>query len=62
MCRMLVLLVEAGLSVVRIFWENRHQNTRRSRVTAPADLEPPKGVGLGLRLVWVGLVWADVHR
>ena len=31
-----------------VFLERRHQNTRRSRVAAPADLEPPKGLGLGL--------------
>ena len=31
-----------------VFSEKRHQNTRRSRVAAPADLEPPKGLGLGL--------------
>ena len=36
------------------FWEKRHQSTRRSRLTAPANLEPrqriepPKELGLGL--------------
>ena len=30
-----------------VFLEKSHQNTRRGRVTAPADLEPPKGVGSG---------------
>ena len=53
-----------------IFLEKRHQNTQRSRVrrvTAPADLEPPKGLRLGLGLglqctrSGVGLVWADVQ-
>ena len=34
----------------RFFLEKRHQNTRRSRVTAPADLEPPSGLALGLGL------------
>ena len=28
--------------------EERHQNMRRSRVTARPDLKPPKGLGLGL--------------
>ena len=27
--------------------KKRHQNTRRSRVTAYANLEPPKGLGVG---------------
>ena len=34
----------------RFFLEKRHQNTRWSRVTAPVDLEPPKGLKLGLGL------------
>ena len=29
------------------FLEKRLQNTRRSRVAAPADLEPPNGIGFG---------------
>ena len=39
-----------------VFLEKRHQRTRQSRVTAPADLqvEPPKGVGFGF-YGWVGL-------
>ena len=45
---MRVLLVKAGLSAARCLKKKRHQNTRRSRVTAPADLEPPKGLGFGL--------------
>ena len=32
------------------FLGKRHPNTRRSRATAPAHLEPPKGSGLGLGL------------
>ena len=49
----------------------RHQNTRQSRVTAPADLEPPEGLEFGVGF-WVsfgvrvrlrpgvGLVWVHV--
>ena len=33
---------------LNVFRGKRHQNTQRSRVTAPADLEPPKGLGFGL--------------
>ena len=63
LCRMLALLVKAGLSATRRL-KKRRQNTRRSRVTAPADLEPPKvlgfgfgfglGLGSGLGLGWSG--------
>ena len=41
--------------------KKRHQNTRRSRVTAPADLEPPRGLELGLGLglgLRLGSVWS----
>ena len=38
-----------------LFLEKHHQNTRRSRVTAPADLEAPRGLGLGLGLLGSGL-------
>ena len=61
---MRVLLVESGLSAARRFFfflEKRHQNTRRNRATAPADLEPPKGLefGLGLGLgTGLGLGWS----
>ena len=57
-------------SAAREFLEKRHRNTRRSRVTAPADLEPPKrfwdGVRVRIRVgvrvrSGVGLVWADVQ-
>ena len=55
---------DAGLSRL-VFWpprsffcKKRHQNTRRTRVTAPAGLEPPKGsafgLGLGLGSGWSG--------
>ena len=47
-----VLLVEADLLAARDFLEKRHQNTRWSRTTAPAELEPLKGLGDGVRLVW----------
>ena len=58
--RMRVLLVETGLSAARSFFLNRHQITRRSRVAAPVDLEPPKGLGLGFGFGFgFGLVWAD---
>ena len=42
----MVLFVEAGLLGLRSFFTKRHQ----SSVTAPADLEPPKGLALGLGL------------
>ena len=42
---MRVLLAKAALSAARRYLEKRHQNTRRSRVTAPVDLEPPEGLG-----------------
>ena len=45
--------------------KKRHQKTRRSRVVAPADLEPPERVGVRVRRVrvrsGVGLVKVDVH-
>ena len=42
-------------SAARRFWEKRHQNKGRSRATAPADLELPRGLGSGLRLgLWSG--------
>ena len=61
---MRVLLVEAGFSAARGFFKKRHQNTRRSCVAAPADLEPPKRVGVGVKArvrSGVGLDWADVQ-
>ena len=66
LCRMLVFLVEAGrgwpFDRPRLFKEKRHQNTRRSRVTALADLEPSTRVEVGARVMsGVGLVWADVQ-
>ena len=39
-----------GISVARYFLTKRDQTTRRSRVTAPADQEPFKLLGLGLGL------------
>ena len=43
-------------------FEKRHLNTRQSRVTAPADLEPPERWGLGFGFgPGIGLVWADVQ-
>ena len=40
------------------FGKTRHQRTRRGRVTAPSDLEPPKGLGFGLGLgLGLGLGW-----
>ena len=60
MCRSIVQKLCAGcwfwwprlaLLAVRDTLEKRHQ----SRVTSPADLEPPNGLGLGLRL---GLGWS----
>ena len=47
LCRMLVSLAEARLWGRPGIWGKRHQNTRRSRVTAYANLEPPKGLGVG---------------
>ena len=42
-----------------VFQEKCHRNALRSRLTAPADLEPPKGLELGLRLgVRVGPGWS----
>ena len=41
-----------------VFMEKRHRNTRRSRVTVPADLEPPKGLGFGLGS-GLGLGWSS---
>lgn len=41
-----------------MFLDKRHQDTRRGAATAPADLEPPKKVGGGVRAkveVGVGL-------
>ena len=45
-------LIGQGGSFARpaFFFLKRHRNTRRSRVTAHADLDPPKGLGLGLGL------------
>ena len=61
----LYVLVEAGLSAARGFVGKLHQHTRRSRVTAPADLDPPKvKVKVRVRVrdrSGVGLVWADVQ-
>ena len=45
-----------------VFWGKRHHNTRRSRVTAPADLEPPQTARVRARVrvrPGVRLVWAD---
>ena len=48
LCKMRALLVKAGLSAARMFFmEKRRQNKRRSSVTAPADLAPRKGLGIG---------------
>lgn len=47
-------------SAARFFSKKRHSNTLRSRAAAPADLEPRKGLGLGLKS-GVGLVWADME-
>ena len=60
-CRMRVLLVKVDFSAARRFVEKHHQNTRRSLVTAPADLGPPKGLGFGLGLgsgSGLGLGWS----
>lgn len=44
-------MIEAGPSAAPVFvWKNASQYTPRSRGTAPADLEPRNGLGLGLRL------------
>ena len=43
------------------FLEKRHQNTRRSRVTISADLEPPKGLGFGVGFgSGLGQAWGRV--
>ena len=60
LCRMLVKIGRGwpfGRSGLFFFLEKRHQNTRRSRVTAPFDLKPPQGwlsLGLGLASGWSG--------
>ena len=51
--RKLVWLVETGFSAAPAFYKKRHQNTRQSRATAPADLEPPKGLRIRLGLLLV---------
>ena len=57
-CRSLISMAEAGLSAERDSSGKRHNN--RSRVTAPADIEPPKrlgsglGLGLGVASGWSG--------
>ena len=59
-----LFLVERGFLAARSFCEKRHQNTQRSRVAAPADLEPLKGLGARVSVrvrSEVGLVWADVQ-
>lgn len=61
LCRMRVLLVKAGLSVAWSFFQERHQNTRRSRVSGcPCRLRAPRRVGVRVRS-GVGLVWAHVQ-
>ena len=51
LCRVRFLLVKAGLSAARRFFQGKYlQDMRRSRVTAPADPEPPKGLGFELGL------------
>ena len=37
------------------FWKNATEKTLRSRATASADLEPPKGLGMGLASKGLGL-------
>ena len=45
-------MIEAGISAARSFLEKRQLNTRRSRATAYADLEPAEALGL----------WANMAR
>ena len=35
-----------------VFSGKCHQNTRRGRMAAPLDLEPPEGLGFGFNLGW----------
>lgn len=41
-------MIKAGCSAARMVLGKRLQYTRRGRVAAPADLEPPTGMGFGL--------------
>ena len=69
LCRMRVLLVKEGYFGRPAFlFFKPHPNTRRSRVTAPADLEhrAPQKVGVRVKArvrvrPGVGFVWADVR-
>ena len=60
----IVLVIAGGVSRPPGFFWGKTSNTRRIRVTAPADLEPPNGFGARVG-VWVrsgvGLVWADLQ-
>ena len=60
-----VCLIARGWSFGRsfLFFQERHHDARLKRVTAPAELEPPRGLGFGY---WdydsIGLNCADVLR
>ena len=41
------LRVRASFRPPGVLFEKRHENTRWSRVAAPADLDPPKELGFG---------------